>query len=458
MRPNILFVICDDHRGSAIGALGDAAVKTPVIDRLVARGTAFTNAHHEGSLCPAVCVPARSCLHTGANVFRSSSSTTVGDYQGLMRLPSDRPLLVESLRQHGYQTFVTGKWHNCRASLHRCFGAGESIFLGGMGDHHALPVYDHDPSGEYPKAAERLAEGFSTEVFCNSAIRFIEGYTGENPFFCYLAFTSPHDPRTPPEEFAALYPPAELPLPPNAWAEHPFDPGVLHIRDEELAGYPRDPGEVRQHLADYYGMISHHDAHLGRVLAALEQTGHGRNTVVVYTSDHGLAVGQHALLGKQNLYEHSTRVPLILAGPGVPAGRQQDQLVHGFDLHPTILELAGVPLPATVEARSLRQLWEGRASGRKYVGCLYEHRQRMIRDERWKLIRYYRREDRGSEALQLFDLASDPWETCNRAADPSVADELARLAAAMRQWMAEAGDPLADEPVLAAPAGAGPAA
>src|SRR5207302_10891082 len=130
------------------------------------------------------------------------------------------------------------------------------------------PLQDFDPAGRYGDERRYVGEGFSTELFGQAAIRFLRERRDERPFFLYLAFTSPHDPRTPPPEFASLYDPERVPLPANFRGEHPFDNGDIQVRDELLAPHPRPPAEVRRHLADYYGMISHQDHWMGRVIEA----------------------------------------------------------------------------------------------------------------------------------------------------------------------------------------------
>ena len=121
-----------------------------------------------------------------------------------------------------------------------------------------------------------------------------------------------------------------------------------------LAAFPRDPGEIKRHIAEYYAMISHLDEALGRLLAALEEKGELDNTIIVFSGDNGLAVGQHGLMGKQNLYDHSVRVPLIFAGPGIPQGEQRDALVYLLDIFPTLCDLTGTDIPASVEGHSLK--------------------------------------------------------------------------------------------------------
>lgn len=449
--PNILLIISDDHRHSALHGFGEPAVQTPVLDRLAADGVAMRRAHIMGGMTGAVCIPARACLHTGAHVFRCSVGHSVEAGRALSTLNPELALLGETLRAAGYQTFATGKWHNDRASFARSFEGAARIFFGGMCDHDKVPLHDFDPTGAYPPEQAYIGEGFSSELFADAAVDFLTNHADGRPFFLYLAFTAPHDPRTPPPEYAALYDPAAIPLPPNFLPEHPFDNGELRVRDEQLAPWPRTPEVIRQHMADYYGMISHMDAQIGRVLDALDQAGHADNTLVVYLADHGLAVGQHGLMGKQNLYDHSIRVPLILRGPGVPAGRQVNELVYSYDLFPTLCELVGLPIPPTVDSRSFAGLVQGReTSGRETVFAVYKDVQRMVSDGRWKLIRYYRAHERGvgEDRLQLFHLAEDPWETQDLAGQSAYRHELERLAQALADWMQAVGDPLAAVPVL----------
>jgi arylsulfatase A-like enzyme len=194
---------------------------------------------------------------------------------------------------------------------------------------------------------------------------------------------------------------------------------------------------VRTHLADYYGMISHHDACLGRVLTALRETGQEENTVVVYVSDHGLALGSHGLLGKQNLYDHSIRVPLILAGPGIPAATRCAALVQPLDLYATVCALAGVSAPAGIDSRNLVPVLANLHAGRESVCSVYMDGQRMVTDGRWKLI-VYRVHD--TERVQLFDLATDSDECRDLANDPLHPTRREALRARLASWQQASGD------------------
>lgn len=431
--PNILMIVADDHRHDALGAMGDGSVISPYLDRLAAEGMAFTHAHHMGGKFPAVCVPTRGSLLTGCTTYRAMT-----DLQDNI-IQTSRVTLGEHLGANGYHTHIVGKWHNDFKSLNRTFAQGDSIFLRGLASNqYKLRLHRYDPAGVYGKNTVYYAPKFSTDHLCDRAVDFLQHYQEDKPFFLYTAFTAPHDPRTPPHEAAKLYRPDRIALPENFAANHAFDNGELKIRDEDLAPHPRTPDRVRRELASYYGMVSNLDAGIGRVLAALEASGQAENTIVIYTGDHGLALGQHGLMGKQNLYDHSLRVPLLLRGPGIPAGRRSDALIYSWDLFPTLCDLAGIPSPDGLDARTLMPILRGdTAVHRTQIYALYRDFQRMVKNDRWKLIEYAVGTQRHT---QLFDLQSDRWELHNRVEDPSAAAPLAALRAELRQWQIGVGD------------------
>jgi arylsulfatase A-like enzyme len=432
-RPNIIMLVGDDHRHDVINAMGDRAVQTPCLDRLVAGGTAFTQAHDMGGNFDAVCVPTRGCLMTGCNVYRA-----LADQSGGVIAP-DRVTLGQHLRGAGYETHLVGKWHNDLPSLTRSFSSGEAIFRRGLNtDQYEMRVHHYDPTGIYGNNTAYHARKFSTDFLCDNAVDFLHKKKGDDPFFLYTAFTAPHDPRTPPKAFADLYQAEDIPLPPNFAAQHSFDNGELKVRDEQTAPLPRTPERTRQEIAAYYGMISSLDAAVGRIRAAVEASGQADNTIIVYTADHGLALGQHGLMGKQNLYDHSVRVPLILHGPGITAGQRHDALLYSWDLFPTLCDLAGVAAPTDLDARSLLPVMRSeRTTHRTHIQALYRDYQRMVKDDRWKLIEYAVGNDRHT---QLFDLKNDPWEQRNLAASPEAAAQLAGLRQRLQEWQVAVGD------------------
>ena len=345
-KPNVLILFSDDQRADTIAALGNPHIRTPNFDRLVRQGTVFTQAYCMGSMQGAVCVPSRGMLLTGRTLFHVKD-----DLEGQTTWP-------EAFTKAGYATFLTGKWHNQAGSALRAFQTGKAIFFGGMGNPYALPLQDISP--QHTLVNRPKSEDHSVERIADAAIEFLRNQSGPAPFLCYAAFNAPHDPRLAPRAYHDWYNAHQPPLPRNFLPRHPFDNGALEIRDERLAPWPRTPRVVRQHLAEYYAAIEHLDAQVGRILDALTASGQAGKTLVVFTSDHGLAIGSHGLFGKQNLYDHSMHSPLIMAGPGIPKGRRIGALCYLLDIFPTLGELAGVPGPEGSEGQSLAPIIAGR--------------------------------------------------------------------------------------------------
>ena len=435
-KPNILFFFTDDQRFDTIAALGNAEIKTPNIDKLVSRGTAFTRAHIPCGTCGAVCMPSRAMLNTGRTLFHIEGAG--------QRIPREHTTIGEALQAGGYRTFGTGKWHNGTESYARSFTDGKEIFFDGMSDHWNVPVFDYDPTGKYDSHLPYCVDALhskevkhrhathihcgkhSSELVCDAALEFIAGHDDEKPFYAYVSFLAPHDPRVMPRQFRDMYDADSIELPPNFMGGHPFDSGNLHIRDEDLAGFPRTPKETREHIADYYGMISHLDNELGRVVEGLAAKGILDDTIIVFAGDNGLALGQHGLFGKQNCYDHSVRVPLVLAGPGIPEGQRSDAMVYLLDIYPTLCELANVDVPASVEGTSFVRAMHGTSLAmRETLYFAYTDIHRAVRDKTHKLIEYV---IGGKHTMtQLFDLENDPWEMNNLADDPTHADKVAEL-------------------------------
>ena len=450
-KTNILFFFTDDQRFDTIHALGNEEIATPNLDALVREGTAFTHASIMGGSCPAVCMPSRAMLMTGRFLSRLEGNGS--------QIPAEQTTLPEALRYVGYHTHHIGKWHQDRDSFHRSFDSGARIFgfakgwYNQYGGHWNVPLHDFDSTGAYdPDEAYILAADketrlpvrtavggvHSSEMFADAAIEFLDqrargsGPTTDKPFFMYLSFVAPHDPRQSPNAFEEMYPSDSVSLPENFMPRHPFDNGELTVRDEALEAWPRRERSVRRHIGDYYAMISDADAQIGRVIDKLKASGEYENTLIIFAGDNGLAVGQHGLMGKQNLYEHSIRVPVIFRGPQIPAGSRTDSLCYLLDVFPTLCDYLDVAVPESVDGISLlpavhtpgRQLRESHYYS--YRGC-----QRALRSGEWKLIEY-RVEDR--RRTQLFNLEEDPWELENRADDPACREQLASLRRQLFAW------------------------
>lgn len=426
--PDILVIYTDDHRADALGCAGTPHLATPRIDRLASQGTYFPSAYLPGGNSGALCMPSRAMLMTGRSFARIA-------HNGAWSL-APQPTLPSLLREHGYRTFMTGKWHNGRDSLARAFPDAGSVFVGGMGDHFHKPLVQIR-NGELSEPL--VSDKHSTDVFTDEALAFISALTPRDPpFFLYLAYTAPHDPRQPVSPWREHQEASPPPLPPNYLPLHPFNNGALAIRDEHLAPWPRPATMIREQTAHYYAMIEQLDAAVGRVIDALARAGRLERTIIVFAGDNGLALGSHGLVGKQSAYEHSLRIPLIITGPGLPAGRRHEGLVAIPDIMPTLLDLAGIPVPAWVDGRSLKPVLAGenrpvrdRLSLSVYFDDLSIH---ALREGPWKLIRYPY-----LDRTQLFHLADDPHEMHDLSAESEQAARVASLSTALAAELRTAG-------------------
>jgi arylsulfatase A-like enzyme len=420
-KPNVLFLFSDDQQADTIRALGNSHIQTPNIDRLVAMGTTFTNAHIMGSSSPAVCSPSRASLMTGRTLWNLENQGLWG-----FEISEKYKTMPEVFRAAGYETFGTGKNEPGLkgGSFKRGFTKGEKILFAGNSNHQRIRLYDLKADGTYERQV--IKDKHSSEVYADATMDFIsEHAASEKPFFAYVSFQAPHDPWQAPQRYLDMYKPENLPVPEAFMPKHPFDNGELKIRDERKAPFPRTKEKLQQILAKYYAMITHMDAQIGRILETLEKTGQLDNTIIVFGSDNGMAVGRHGLLGKQSVYEHSTQVPLIVAGPGIPENQKRDQLCYLYDIVPTLFDLAGLKTPQTVQYKSLADVLKNKdAAHRDHLYSAYMAYQRAVRDDRYKLIEYCVNNQRHT---QLFDLQNDPHELNNLAGDPQHADLLARL-------------------------------
>ena len=443
--PNVLLIVTDDQRPDTIRALGNSYIQTPNLDRLVAAGSSFTRA----IVAIPHCTPSRGEILTGTSGFTSGVS------------PFGRAIdpklarFADTMRAAGYHAWYSGKWMNDGLPRTRGYEETSGLFSsGGAGGREAVQLthptaHNGRPVTGYTGWTFKTNDGqaepekgvgltpLTDRHIADGAIALLQRQT-DKPFFLHVNFTGPHDPLHLPPGYEKMYDAAAMPLPPNFLREHPFDHGNLGQRDERLLPVPRDPMEVKGEIAAYYAVVSHVDAQIGRLLEALRATGRDRNTIVIFTSDHGLALGSHGLMGKQNMYEHTIGVPLVIAGPGIPAGRRFTAQAYLRDLFPTVCELTGVPIPATVEGRSFAPVLRGLASQVHAETYAYWHRpdhpgelpiQRMVRTDRWKLI-YYAHLPR----WQLFDLESDPHELKDLSADPAHQAVLRDLQGKLNAW------------------------
>jgi arylsulfatase A-like enzyme len=427
--PNIVFIFADDQRADTIAALGNPVIKTPNLDRLVKRGVAFNRAYMQGGNGGATCVPSRAMLLSGRSLAQID--------ERLLK----HQTWPNAFGAAGYATFAAGKWHNGPPSIPKSFQQAKALFVGGMANPLKAPTSDMLPTGKLTPA--KISPKHLCEEATDETLAFLKSQDGKQPFFSYLAFDGPHDPHIVPEGFPVDYAPASIPLPPNFLPQHPFDNGEMVIRDEQLLPWPRKQADIQTMLAEYYRYISFLDVQVGRVLDAVDASPYAANTIIVFAADSGVARGSHGLIGKQNLYEHSMRVPLIVAGPGIAADQRSEAMCYLFDVLPTLGKLCGVATPQGSNGREFAAvLKDPSQSARPFLMFGYKTIQKALNDGRWKLIRYPH-----VDRTQLFDLQADPHETKDLSALPEHAERIQAMLAKLAAEMKADGD---NDPLTAA--------
>jgi arylsulfatase A-like enzyme/acetyl esterase/lipase len=414
-RPNILFIVVDDQSPFDLRIYNPASkLKTPTLDRLAKAGMVIDSAYHMGSWVGAVCTASRHMILSGRTVWHipdkrgRTGNPNIGD---LTRVPAN---LVDNtlpaiFNRAGYDTMRTCKNGNSYEAANKQFTVRRDATKRGgtdeTGNHwHAEQVLDY--------LHDRAARDDS------------------DPFLIYLGFSHPHDTRDGTPELLAKYgavnhkdrsslPPAnplQPRLPINYLPEHPFHHGQPGLRDEEkVSGVwtNRDERTIRNEIGRQFACVENIDIQIGRVLEKLESAGELENTYVVYTSDHGMAIGRHGLQGKQNLYEHTWRVPFIVTGPGIKVGRAPGNF-YLLDTLATLCELAGIEIPSTNEGISFRSVLTGeRQSVRDVLYGVYcggtKPGMRCVKKGDWKLVQFDVLDGTVRET-QLFNLAENPHE------------------------------------------------
>lgn len=444
-RPNFLVLVADDLRPDGIAALGNPVVRTPNLDALATRGLVFTRA-----FCSyPICVVSRAEMLTGRHAWENGIDGIGGRafHEGQTTWP-------EAFREAGYETWHVGKWHIPGRPSQRGYTGVAGLFSGGGGkfwkegqaDRRGVPVTGYtgwifqseDGKTRLPEFGVGLTPGID-ERFADAAVSLIRR-GGKKPWFCHVNFTAPHDPLFPTEESVARLREAKIEIPAEFLPSHPFDHGNFDGRDERLLPQPRTEEAVRELRRDYFAVIEDLDRAVGKILAGLEASGEAEDTVVIFTSDHGLAAGSHGLSGKQNQYDHTLRVPLFIAGPGVRRGRTA-AMVYLRELFPTTCELAGLAIPGSVTGRSFAEIVKGGSEGHHEAvfGCFTDTQRSMQTADGWKLVLYPK-----LDRWQCFDLGADPRELHDLAGAPGApeAPRFADLKGRLERWRATAGDPI----------------
>ncbi|SIR31903.1 sulfatase-like hydrolase/transferase [Maribacter ulvicola] len=468
--PNIMFLFADDYTYEAIHALGNNVIETPNLDRLVNQGTTFTHAYNMGGWNGAICVASRSMIISGKYLWNAHNTVPKWKEKDSLAMSNTWGQLMES---EGYNTYMTGKWH-VEAPAKEVFGTAKNIKPGmpnDMGDqNNSKEMFEAYKAGKEMRAKNTSAyyrpidendtlwnpasskfKGFWeggkhwSEVVRDDALEFLDDATQkENPFFMYLAFNAPHDPRQSPQEYLDKYNINDIVLPENWLPEYPYADGMnsgFHMRDERLAPYPRTPFAIKTHLKEYYAIITHLDEQIGKILDALEASGEMENTYIFFTGDHGLSVGHHGLLGKQSMYDHSIRVPLMIVGPDIPKGKRVATEVYLQDIMATSLALTKMEKPDHVEFNSLLPLAKGETTQGHLqdgvYGAFEKESQRMIRKDGYKLIVYPK-----IDKILMFNMKEDPMEIFDLAKDPKNIKKVKGLFSDLMSLQKKMNDPL----------------
>jgi choline-sulfatase len=398
---------------------------TPHLDSLAARGVRFTHAYTPSP----VCVPARACMATGHYAHQLGTWDNAAPYTG-----AQADSWGQALIDHGIPVTTIGKLHyrrqddptgfpDQRLPMHVKDGSGN---LYGLLREAMPPLKTFRPQVENAGPGLSAYARYDQAVADAAAIWLRDEAPTHDRWALMVSFADPHPPFTAPPEFLALYPPETVPLPdgwlPEDWPHHP---AIDWLRRQQQIDTPFDEATVRRAIATYFAMVSYVDSRVGQVLDALQQAGMNDETTILYTSDHGEMLGEHGLWFKCCMYEASVGVPLIVAGPGFPAGEVVDSSVSLVDLYPTILDVLGVPTEERMANRpgiSLRSpSLPARPVFSEFHGALSASGMFMLRDGRWKYVCY------AGLPPQLFDLEADPHERADLALNPAYAGIAARL-------------------------------
>lgn len=469
-KPNIVLIFTDDQTYSSIHALGNNEIITPAMDQLVAEGTTFTHTYNMGSWSGAVCAASRAMMSSGRFVWRANKfkgKWTKNDPDALNKSWS------RILESGGYETYMTGKWHvNADA---------ETIFNHVVHERHGMPgdawkgkrmaaKFKANPSLKVSGSGQIMPIGYNrpknendtlwsptditqggyweggkhwTEVLKDDALDFIEeAKIKDDPFFMYLAFNAPHDPRQAPQEYIDMYPLENISVPESYMPEYPYRHSIgngNNLRDEALAPFPRTEHAIKTHTQEYYASITHVDTQIGIIMDALKKSGKMDNTYIFFTADHGLAMGRHGLLGKQSLFDHSIRPPMVVIGPEIPKNNKVDADIYLQDIMATSIEIAGIKKPEYVDFNSFLDLAKGETEKSHYKAIYgaYLKVNRMIRKDNFKLLVYPE-----LKKVLLFDLKNDPEEMNDISKIPYNKDKVKSLFAELLQLQKDMDDPL----------------
>jgi arylsulfatase len=462
-RPHVFFLMCDELRADSLGYMGNKIVKTPHLDELAQDSVIFENSYTN---CP-MCVPARASLMTGRNPLSH------GILDNAMRMVEDEKPLPGLLRSNGYTTTMYGKLHVHRSSQE----CGFDEFQNGFADPYTSFLGIRDPEmrkktpfkkneGDIPLVLHGKSPTPPEQTSCS---RLVEAYIQRiaaipesvQPIFHYLSLLDPHTPYMPTKPYSEMYDPAQMPLPPNAGRTLDDKP-ITHRYFHKVRGFDKlNEEDYRQSLASYYGLVTHVDDRMGQVIERLKELELYDDSIIIFTSDHGSMMGEHGFIEKWgHMYEPVVRIPLLVKLPkNINGGMRLDTFAEIIDIMPTVLDAAGIPVPAEVQGKSLLPVCRGEikvhrteAHSTYFCGSIHVEPALMIRDKNWKLTVYPEQESihdklYGDHYLkytsffdapliggELYDLRNDPYEERNLFGDPQFAQQQADMLSKQQEW------------------------
>lgn len=454
-RPNILFILTDDQAPFSIGAYGNQESNTPNINRLAKMGMRFDAAYNMGAFLGAVCTPSRHMIMSGRTVWHIPKATTRQRVLQPQKQPAQKSSAdKKNKNRQGKNKNKRSRQKNQDASNPNIPKNLELNTIGAVfnragystmrtckrGNSYPAPNKQFTVVKDASKRQAGTEDGSAWHA--DQVIDFLDQRSGaedEKPFMVYFGFSHPHDPRYANDQLLAKYGASNKPgddltvnskmpaLPINYLPKHPFHDGHPGLRDEtKVQGVMTSRCEltIRNEKGREYACIENVDNQIGRVLKKLEESGELENTYIVFTSDHGIAIGRHGLMGKQNLYEHSWRVPYIVAGPGIKPNTHATGNIYLLDTLATLCDFAGIKSPETNEGISIRPVLEGKKDTVRDVlyGCYCggtKPGMRSVRKGDWKLIKYETLDGKVKET-QLFNLKENPHELIQEHHAPAV--------------------------------------
>ncbi|MGE4490612.1 MAG: sulfatase [Kiritimatiellales bacterium] len=459
-RPNILWLMSDQHNANCMSAAGHPDVKTPNLDQLAKDGVLFSHAYCNNPIC----APSRATFLSGQYVKSHGIS---GNF--VREVQCDAPNLARLFRKHGYQTALIGKAHLPCQWVKEGF---ETIRLSDLCDADAADPescdyfkdlidagladrYEHgarlpgEPGFGMRAFVSGLPEKYSPEVWTkDKAVEFLRQRNSEQPFFLKVSFQRPHDPYSPPASRADEYDPESLNLPETAvdYFDRKFSGKPVfqqeYVSEEKGMGYPFracDPADLKKQMAAYFTLISMMDDAIGAVLQEIDAQGELDNTIIVYVADHGDFAGEHGLMLKNfGIYESIHRIPFIIAGPGVPSGQRRDRIIESVDFYPTLAELAGIPCEPSVDGTSRVKEILSNAGGCEYTVCEWEFLKPQshvfaVRNEKYRFVFYTEFPDDG----ELYDVENDPGELNNLFHEDGFQDVRDAFCARLKSYFSE---------------------